>query len=308
MNVLLERIELLGPVTWWYFLLILLTSFPLSWIGLFLSLRKQVFMGDAMSHSVLPGIVVGFLFIGNLDSVWLQIGATASAIIAALGVELLQENKRIKQDAAIGITFTTLFSIGVLLISWIDHVDLDPKCIIHGQMEFLVFDLMDDSSLVPSLIIQQAVTTALIMGGIYLIYHALLASSFDLGFSRAMGLKTKAIRYGLLVLLAITLVSSFRLIGAILPIALLVLPNATISMWTERIQWRLWGSLLICILASFISLIVTLGFDLNLAGTLVSTHFLFFLISLVFGANDGLLKNIRFYGKDSSRLIRGSRF
>jgi len=289
MSLFFERIEALGDLIWWFLTLVVLISFPLSWLGVFLGLRKQVFMGDAMSHSILPGIVIGFLFIGNLDSIWLQIGAVVAAVIAAFLVELIQENNRIKQDAAIGITFSTLFSIGVFLLSWVDHVDLDPGCIIHGQIEFFVGKFIDFEGILPAVILKQAVITSVIMGLIGLVYYSLVSSAFDVGHAKALGLPTKWVRYGLLVLLALALVSSFNVVGAVLPIALLVLPNATVSMWSNHLKMRLIGALVVCLFTSLLAVVATLMFDLNMAGTLVSVHFLFFIISLVLGKSDGLL-------------------
>jgi len=303
MSLFLDRLESLGYLAWWFVALVMLIYFPLSWLGVFLGLRKQVFMGDAMSHSILPGIVVGFLFVGNLDSVWLQVGAVVAAVVAAFLVEFIQENNRIKQDAAIGITFSTLFSLGVFLLSWVDHVDLDPACIIHGQIEFLVLEFIDFEGVVPDLILKQSLIAAVIMGGIGLAYYALVTSAFDLGHSKTIGIPTKWVRYGLLVLLALALVSSFSVVGAVLPIALLVLPSVTVSMWTDRLWSRLVGVLVVCVLASLVAVLVTLMLDLNIAGTLVSVHFLFFIISLVLGRSDGLLHRINSYGKGSSWLI-----
>jgi len=299
----IERAEALGAVTGWFFVLLVLVSFPLSWLGVFLSLRKQVFMGDAMSHSILPGIVIGFLFVGNLDSVWLQIGAVLAAIAAAVGVEFIQENNRIKQDAAIGIVFATLFSLGVFLLSWMDHVDLDPECVIHGQMELLVLELLDAEVGIPAVVWKQLIIGLAVMGVVFGAFFSLTTSAFDLGHARTMGVPTRVLRYGLLILLAVTLVSSFPLVGAILPIAILVLPSATVAMWTSRLVWRLVGVLCLGVLAAALTLFFALTFDLNMAGVLVSVHFAFFLISLVIGKNDGFLKSSGFYGKSSSRVI-----
>ena len=198
--------------------------------------------------------------------------------------------KRQKQDAAIGITFSTLFSAGVFLLSWVDHVDLDPACIIHGQIEFLVLKFIDFEGVIPDLILKQAVVAVVIMGLIAAVYYAMVTSAFDVGHAKTLGMPTKWVRYGLLVLLAFALVSAFNVVGAVLPIALLVLPSATVSMWSSRLKIRLGLALVVCVFASIFAVVATLMFNLNMAGTLVTVHFIFFIISLILGKNDGFLK------------------
>src|SRR5215211_6873824 len=116
-----------------------LVSVALGLIGCFLVVRGMALLGDALSHSVLPGIVVGFLIGGTLHSPWILIGATAVGIGAALLVETVQKQSRVKEDASLGIVFTTLFAAGVVMINvWGGQADLDPGCVLYGNIESFV--------------------------------------------------------------------------------------------------------------------------------------------------------------------------
>src|SRR6187401_1703016 len=118
-----------------------LVSVALGLIGCFLVVRGVSLLGDALSHSVLPGIVLGFLIGGSLHSPWILIGATGVGLGAALLVQAVQHHSRVKEDASLGIVFTALFALGVVMINlYAGQADLDPGCVLYGNIEAFLID------------------------------------------------------------------------------------------------------------------------------------------------------------------------
>src|SRR5688572_6830801 len=158
-----------------------LVAVSLALIGCFLVVKGMSLLGDALSHSVLPGIVVGFLISAatghaSLHSPWILIGATAFGLAAAFLVQNIHTSSRVKEDASLGITFTTLFALGVVLINlYAGQADLDPGCVLYGNLEYFI----KLPGQFPTGIIPMAVIFILIHLGLALFYRQLLVSTFD---------------------------------------------------------------------------------------------------------------------------------
>ena len=206
-----------------------LVSLALGLIGCFLVVRGLSLLGDALSHSVLPGIVIGFLLGGSLHSPWILVGATIVGVAAAMLVQTVQQHSRVKEDASLGIVFTCLFALGVLMINvFAGQADLDPGCVLYGNIEY--FALGTDRSAIWTM---AAIVGALLLG-LLLFYRHLLVSTFDPGLAVSIGIPAAAVHYGMMTVLSLTVVASFEAVGAILAVALLVLPGATARLWTDR--------------------------------------------------------------------------
>ena len=209
-----------------------LVSLALGLIGCFLVVRGLSLLGDALSHSVLPGIVIGFLLGGSLHSPWILVGATVVGVAAALLVQGVQHHSRVKEDASLGIVFTSLFALGVVMINlYAGQADLDPGCVLYGNIEYMIFD--------HRAIATMAVIVALIVAGLLLFYRHLLVSTFDPGLAVSLGVPAAAVHYALMGALSLTVVASFEAVGAILAVALLVMPGATARLWTDRMPTML---------------------------------------------------------------------
>src|SRR3712207_6654930 len=151
-----------------------LVSVALGLIGCFLVVRGMSLLGDALSHSVLPGIVVGFLIGGSLHSPWILVGATAVGVAAAVLVQTVQHHSRVKEDASLGIVFTSLFALGVVMINlYGGQADLDPGCVLYGNIEAFILE--------PDAIWLMAAILGGIVIGLVLFYRPLLVSTFDPG-------------------------------------------------------------------------------------------------------------------------------
>ena len=211
-----------------------LVSVALGLIGCFLVVRGMSLLGDALSHSVLPGIVIGFLIGGSLHSPWILVGATAVGMAAAVLVQGVQHHSRVKEDASLGIVFTSLFALGVVMINvYVGGADLDPQCVLYGNIEY--FALGDDRTAIWLM----AGITGSIAVGLVVFYRQLLVSTFDPGLAVSLGVPAAAVHYALMGVLSLTVVASFEAVGAILAVALLVMPGATARLWTDRMPLML---------------------------------------------------------------------
>jgi manganese/zinc/iron transport system permease protein len=205
-------------------------------VGNYLMLRRMALMGDAVSHSVLPGLVIAFLITGTRSTGAMLLGALLAGVATTLIVETIQKKTRVKQDASIGVTFTTLFAIGVVLVSiYSSQVDLDAECVLYGDISTLAANPVQSWNEMPAALVRTGVVTLGIVVLTCLFYKELLVSSFDAGLARSLGVNPTFVHYALMVVLSIVVVSAFEAVGSILVIAMLILPGATASLLTDRL-------------------------------------------------------------------------
>ncbi len=207
--------------------------------GSWLVVRGMGMMGDAISHAVLPGIALGFLISGTRSGGWMFLGAAVSGILAAAMTQLVHRWGRIEKGAAMGLVFTTFFSLGLLLIvQTADTVDLDANCVLYGAIELAPLDTIgllgiDVPRIALPLIAVLAVNVLLTL----LFYKEVLAASFDPALATAQGFRSKWIHYGLMVVTAATCVACFEAVGSIITVALLVAPPASALLLSRRMKW-----------------------------------------------------------------------
>ncbi len=206
-----------------------LVSVTLGLIGCFLVVRGMSLLGDALSHAVLPGIVIGFLIGGSLSSPWILVGAGVIGLIAAAMVQAVQDHSRVKEDASLGIVFTTLFALGVVMINqYASGTDLDPGCVLFGNLEYFIRD-----NPLPKMQPMMFVF-GLTVVGLIVFYRRILLCTFDPGLAVSLGISAVVTHYAMMALLSFAVVASFEAVGAILAVALLVMPGATARLWTDR--------------------------------------------------------------------------
>lgn len=276
----------------WFGLACFFTALGCSQVGTFLVMRKMSLVGDAISHSVLPGIVLAFLVVGTLDSPWLLIGAGLSGVLATLLIELIHYRSRIKQDAAIGISFTSLFAIGVLLIGiYAKSVDLDPDCVIFGQVEYLQgyprvewFGWEFPRPLVSFAVVGVAATVV-----VALLYRILLVSSFDPSLAASYGYFPALVQLALMALTSFVVVSAFQAVGAILVIALLILPGATAYLCANRLPVILLLAGVHALLSSVGGVWLALTLEINTGAAVVLAGGGLFTLAWLFGPVDGVV-------------------
>jgi len=269
----------------WILLMGFLTSVACGWVGQHLLLRRMALMGDAISHSILPGLATAFLVASFLfgqrsesshaarDSSVMLIGAIGAGWITTLLIGLIHRRSRIKQDAAIGIVFATLFAIGVVLITlFADHVDLDADCVLYGEIGFVPFQETLRAfglTLGPVPVARMAVVTLLTVLATIFFYKELVISSFDAGLATSLGIHAPTVHLLLMGWLSVVVVSAFESVGAILVIAMLIVPGATAALIVSRLPSLFTLIVLHSAISSVAGLHLALWLDCSIAGAMV---------------------------------------
>ena len=229
-------------------------------LGNFLVLRRQALIGDAISHLVLPGIVVGFLVAGEILAVAMMAGALAAALVGVLLIEAIRRLGGIESGAAMGVVFTVMFAGGVVLLEQTGSaaVHLDVEHALYGALETTLWLAPDDW---PSLLrpdvwadLPREVTTlasvaAIVVAAIALFYKELKIVTFDPDLATSLGFSARAMNAGLVVLVAMAAVAAFDAVGSILVIAMFICPPATARMLTDRLSRQLLFSAAIAAIA-----------------------------------------------------------
>lgn len=256
-----------------------------GFLGVFMMLRKMSMTGDAISHAVLPGIVIGYFVSGSQRSLEVIIGAGLLGILATLMIEWLRKKARVQLDASIGITFTLLFAIGIILINLLAYkVDLDQECVLYGEIAYLPIDSWITNSglnLGPRITWLAGLNFFFVIGFIYLLFKELVLTSFDENFSSVMGIPSKGVNLALMSIVSYTTVSSFESVGAILVVALLVVPPATAFLWTKSLMPLLKLTAAMGISISLLGYYLAYWIDSSIAGMMVTVAGVFFGISVL---------------------------
>src|SRR5690606_19382586 len=204
--------------------------------GNFLVLRRQALVGDAISHVVLPGIVVAFILTGTVSTGPILLGATGAAIFAAILIEIVKRVGRVEPGAAMGVVFSTLFAGGVLLLEQSDTsgVHLDVEHALYGNLESLIWlaaedwhSIIDPVALaeLPPELFRMAAAAFLIAVLTVVFWLPLKVSTFNEGFARAVGIPVVLVSFGLVSVSAIAAVAAFDAVGSIIVIAMLICPD-----------------------------------------------------------------------------------
>lgn len=255
-------------------------------LGVFMMLRKMSMTGDAISHAVLPGIVIGFFVSGSQRGLEVIIGAGLLGILATLMIDWLRRKARVQLDASIGITFTLLFAIGIILINLLAYkVDLDQECVLYGEIAYLPIDLWTTSGgliMGPRIMYLSLLNLVLVILFIILFFKELKITSFDENFSKVIGIPAGLINLSLMSMVSYTTVSSFEAVGAILVVALLVVPPATAFLWTRKLKLLIQLTVGLGIGVSIVGYYLAYLFDSSIAGMIVSVAGIVFLASALF--------------------------
>lgn len=259
--------------------------------GTFLVLRRVSLMSDAISHSILFGIVIGFFLTGDRSSPLTMIGAAASGVLAVTLTEALLNTQRVDRDAAIGLVFPVLFSLGVILISrYAGGVHLDVDSVLLGELAFAPFNRAVYFGLnLPNGVWVMAGILLLNLIFIGVFYKELKLSTFDAGLAAALGFSPAVLHYALMSLVSVTAVGAFDHVGSILVVALMIAPPAAAYLLTDRLSRMLIYSVLIGIASALSGYYVARAFDTSIAGTMASMTGVFFMAALLFAPEKGLV-------------------
>ena len=262
-------------------LIAILISVACALLGVFLVLRSMSMLTDAISHTVLLGIVLSFFITHKLDSPLLIVGATLTGLLTVYFVEVLSDSKLVKEDAAIGIVLSILFSIAVILISkYTANIHLDIDAVLLGEIAFAPFHTTE--------IFGFKITTGLVNGFAILIVNLLFItiffkeikiSIFDKALALTLGLLPEIFHYLLMTLVSVTSVVSFDIVGATLMISFMVGPATTAYMISKNLKTMLVYSSLIGVISSIIGYHLAVFLDVSISGSIaVVIGVIFFIV------------------------------
>lgn len=267
----------------WVILTAILAACACGLIGSFLVLRQSAMLGDAISHAVLPGLVLGFLITSSRGVVPMLIGAAAMGILTAFLTEFLTRSGRLYRDSSLGIVFTSLFSVGVILIAaFAGQIDLDQECVLYGEIAYTPWDsfIFGDTNLGPRAV--------WILGAVFIInilfisffYKQLKITSFDPQLAKTVGISDRLWHYLLTGIVSLTVVASFESVGAILVVAMLIIPGATAFLLTRRLRLMLVFSVMVgivCAVGGYLGASVT---NTSIAGFMAVVGGLIFALTI----------------------------
>ncbi len=260
--------------------------------GVFLVLRKMALISDAISHSILPGIVIGFFITQDLNSPLLIALAAVTGVITVVLVEWIQKTGLVKEDTAIGLVFPALFSIGVILIAKnANDVHLDVDAVLLGELAFAPFDrlLMSGMDMGPKSLWIMGVILLVSLLLLLLFYKELKVSTFDVGLSAAMGISPMVMHYGLMSVSSVTVVGAFDAVGAILVVALMITPAATAYLLTSNLKKMLLISVGIGIFSAIGGYWLAHLLDASISGSMTTVLAVVFLMVYLFAPGKGLI-------------------
>jgi manganese/iron transport system permease protein len=251
-------------------------------LGAFIVLRNMSMIGDALSHAILPGVVLAFVFVGGYSSLGFFVGAVIAGLISAYAITWIQQNVQTKNDAAIGIVFTAMFSIGVIGISWISRnegVHLDLKDFLFGN----VLTVSDED-----LMLTAAVTGFVILS-VMVLYRYLFISTFQSVIAETMGISVKAVHYFLMLLLSFSVVASLQTVGVILVVAMLITPASTALLLSDRLERVVVISALLGLMAAVAGLLIAIRLETTPGPAMAVTATAMYLVVALIAPKKGII-------------------
>lgn len=290
-----------------------LSALSCALLGNFLVLRRMSLMGDAISHAVLPGLAAAFILTGSRASLIMLAGAAAVGLLTALLTQWLHTLGRVEQGASMGVVFTVLFALGLILMVRGAHaVDIDPGCVLYGAVELVPMNTFRLGEWrIPVAVGALSGVFAVNAAFVILFYKELKLSSFDPDLATTLGFNAGLMHYLLMGLVAVTTVASFESVGSILVIAMLIVPGAAAHLLTDRLPVMILLSLAIAALSAFLGHVSAitvpplLGFrDTTTAGMIAVVAGLIFFLALLLAPRHGVLSKLAAQGLLSQQILR----
>jgi manganese/zinc/iron transport system permease protein len=270
-----------------------LVALSCSILGVWLILRKMAMLGDAISHAVLPGIVIAFLLYGSRDNGVMLLGAGFIGILTTFLIEFFHKKARLQSDASIGVTFTWLFALGVILVSgFAGQVDLDQECVLYGEIAYVPLEsnfIVLGNELGPHSFWLMVFVFLLNLAAIFIFYKEFYVTTFDQEFAFAIGISSTIWHYVLMSLVSFTTVASFESVGAILVVAFIVAPAATAYLISRQMISMLIWAAVFGISASILGYFLAYWIDGSIAGAISTVLGLQFALVL-FGTSAARLR------------------
>jgi manganese/iron transport system permease protein len=244
-----------------------------AFLSSYLMLKGWSLMGDALGHSIVPG-VAGAYIVGAPFA----IGAFFAGILASLGMAFVKQHTRLREDAIIGLVFTTLFALGLLMVSiWPTSVSI--QTIVLGN----ILAISDED------VVQVAIIAAVSLGVMAFIWKDLMVTFFDENHARSIGINTRLLKIVFFTLLSACTVAALQTVGACLVIAMVVTPGATAYLLTDRFGWLIVIAVALGVITSFVGAYISYFLDGATGGVIVSLQTLLFLFAFYFAPKHGVL-------------------
>lgn len=274
----------------WILLTASLVGLSCGLIGVLLILRRMAMMADAISHTVLPGIVVAYLVTRELSGAHMLIGAAAAGLLTAVLVQWLHA-RGVQQEASIGVVFTALFAVGVVLIATrVGNVHLDVQHALMGDITFIPWERMELPWIgsVPEAVVLLTVVFVVLLAAILAFYKEWKITSFDAALAASLGIPVALMHYVFMTLVSMTAVAAFDAVGAVLVVAMLVTPAAAAYLWTDRLSTMMAISCGFGVLSAFMGYYLALWLDTSISGSMAFSTGIVFLASFLFSPKHGL--------------------
>jgi manganese/zinc/iron transport system permease protein len=259
--------------------------------GVFLVLRGMALMCDAISHVVLLGIVIMFFITKDLESPLLTVGAAAMGLVTVVLVEALSQSGRVKRDAAIGLVFPVLFSLGIIMVSYgAGNVHLDTDSVLLGELAFAPFDRLKlyGVDIGPKGIWTMGAILILNAALIFAFFKELKLATFDAGLAASLGFAPAVVHYGLMAVVSVTAVQAFDAVGSILVVALMIAPAAAAWILTDKLSHMLWVAAGLGALGALSGYWLSHWMDASIAGCMAVMLGVIFAIVLMAAPRRGL--------------------
>lgn len=265
-----------------------------SLVGTFLVLRGNSMLSDAISHSIIFGIVVVWLLTGTASGPVQIVGAALTGVLTVFLTELLFSTRRVKYDAAIGLVFPALFSIGVLLLNlYARDVHIDQHTVLLGEIGFVWLDTVDLAGYeIPRSLISMSVMTVVNLLFVTVLYKELKITTFDPALAAALGFAPTAIFYALLFLTSATAVAAFDAVGAVLLVAFVIVPPSAAYLLTDRLWVMLAIGIAISIASSISGYYLAVVLDVSIGGMMAVMTGVFLALAFLFGPRYGVIARL----------------
>lgn len=262
-------------------------------VGTFVSLRRMALLGDAISHGILPGIVLAYLFSGSLSLLPMWIGATLAGLACGASIQWLHTKTPLREDAAMALTFTSFFALGMVLLGLnAENIHLDAACILYGEIGLIPLEpsiIIGGTNLGNQSLWSMGCITLVTLLGILAFYKFLLVTSFDLSLARSLGVPINLVQYGLMLLLALVVVASFEAVGVILVLAMMILPPTSMSFFCDRLPMVLLNCLPLSILYTVGGIYLAYGINFPISASIALTAVAIFIPCCLLGPKGGAL-------------------
>lgn len=277
----------------------ILSACSCALLGNFLVLRRMSLMGDAISHAVLPGLAIAFMITNSRSSIPMFVGAIIAGVLTAVMTHAVTTHGKVEHGAAMGVVFSVLFAFGLVLIRQAaDHVDLDPGCVLYGNITQILLDAIDET--IPPAAVNLAIVCAVNGLFVALFYKELKISTFDPDLATTLGIHAGVMHYVLMILVSLTAVANFEAVGSILVVAMLIVPAVTAHLLTDRLGVMILLSLVLAsvsatgghVMAAFAPHWLGYNLDLNTAAATVVLAGVFLTLAVFFAPQHGLLSSL----------------